>query len=44
MARRLHSLAATELLVALEQNYGLDFATADFDISRSIRYAVSRSG
>ncbi|AYG59830.1 acyl carrier protein [Rhizobium jaguaris] len=30
---RLDSLAATELIVALEQDYGLDLATADFDIS-----------
>ncbi|MDL2397293.1 acyl carrier protein [Rhizobium mayense] len=32
-AGRLDSLAATELIVALEQDYGLDLATADFDIS-----------
>lgn len=32
-AGRLDSLAATELIVALEQNYGLDLASADFDIS-----------
>jgi acyl carrier protein len=30
---RLDSLAATELIVALEQDYGLDLASADFDIS-----------
>jgi acyl carrier protein len=30
---RLDSLAATELIVALEQDYGLDPASADFDIS-----------
>jgi acyl carrier protein len=32
-AGRLDSLAATELIVALEQDYGLDLATGDFDIS-----------
>jgi acyl carrier protein len=32
-AGRLDSLAATELIVALEQDYGLDLASADFDIS-----------
>jgi acyl carrier protein len=32
-AGRLDSLAATELIVALEHDYGLDLATADFDIS-----------
>jgi len=30
---RLDSLAATELIVTLEQDYGLDLASADFDIS-----------
>jgi acyl carrier protein len=32
-AGRLDSLAATELIIALEQDYGLDLASADFDIS-----------
>jgi acyl carrier protein len=32
-AGRLDSLAATELIVALEQDYGLDLASADFDVS-----------
>ena len=30
---RLDSLAATELIVSLEQDYGLDLASADFDVS-----------
>lgn len=45
---RLDSLAATELIVALEQDYGLDLASADFDISaldtvRDLSALVERS-
>jgi acyl carrier protein len=32
-AGRLDSLAATELIMALEQDYGLDLSGADFDVS-----------
>lgn len=30
---RLDSLAATELIMLLEQDFGLDLASADFDVS-----------
>lgn len=45
---RLDSLAATELIVALEQDYGLDLASADFDVSaldtvRDLSTLVERS-